>query len=306
MADIIFMGTPEFSVPAMLKLHEIFGLQAVVTVPDKPSGRGLKLTMSPVKQAALELNLQVLQPESLKSEEFIEKLNILSPDIICVIAFRILPKAVYETAKIASFNVHASILPKYRGAAPINHAIINGDTNSGLTTFILQEKVDTGNILLQEEIQFPLGTTAGELHDLLMGMAPGIAVRTCQSLISGNYVPKKQDDSQSSPAPKIFPEDCFLDWNMPKNLLLQRIWGLSPHPGARTFFNRHLLKILYAVDSVYSSMEPGDFRIINDKFFVGCGNGTIELTKIIPEGKKVMNVSDFLKGYRGERSGKLA
>ncbi len=303
--NIIFMGTPQFSVPSMLELHKVYGLKAVVTVPDKPSGRGLKLTMSPVKEAAQRLNIPVLQPESLKSNEFIEQLSQFSPDIFCVIAFRILPKAIYEMAKIASFNVHASILPKYRGAAPINHTIINGDTKSGLSTFILQEKVDTGNILLKDEVEFIRGTTAGELHDILMLMAPTIAIKTCELLISGNYSPLKQDDTQATPAPKIFPEDCYLDWNLSCEQLLNRIWGLSPHPGARTRFNGQLLKIIYAIEHKEKSLNPGDYMICDSQFIVGCRDGSIELLDIIPEAKKAMKASEFIKGYRGESSGQL-
>lgn len=303
--NIVFMGTPEFSVPAMNELHNIYGLKAIVTVPDKPSGRGLKLTMSPVKEAALQLNIPVLQPENLKSPEFIDELSKYNPDIICVIAFRILPKVVYEMAKIASFNVHASILPKYRGAAPINHAIINGDTKSGLSTFILQEKVDTGNILLQDEVEFKRGTTAGQLHDILMLMTPAIAVRTCEMLMSGKYTPLKQNDAEASPAPKIFPEDCFLDWNLSRDTVLNRIWGLSPYPGARTRLNGQLIKIIYAKKHEYKSLNHGDYIIRGSQFLVGCNDGSIELTDIIPEGKKEMKASEFIKGYRGESSGCL-
>lgn len=304
-AKIVFMGTPEFSVPAMEAIHKNYDIRAVVTVPDKPSGRGLKLSASPVKHAALKYGLPILQPESLKDADFIESLKSFEPDIICVIAFRILPKAVYESARIASFNVHASLLPKYRGAAPINHAIINGETESGLSTFILQEKVDTGNILIQESVKFPFGTTAGMLHDILMEMSPEIALKTIELLQSGTFEPLKQNEDEATPAPKIFPKDCFIDWLQPTNSILNKIYGLSPYPGARTNFAGQLLKIIYATKSDNTKVFPGHYAINGNKFEIGCADGAIQLDKITPEGKREMNTVDFLKGFRGEKSGTL-
>lgn len=300
------MGTPEFSVPAMEAVYEKYGLSAVVTVPDKPSGRGLKLGESPVKRAALNYGIPILQPESLKDTTFIENLASFEPDIICVIAFRILPKAVYEIARIASFNVHASLLPKYRGAAPINHAIMNGETESGLSTFVLQEKVDTGNILLQHSVKFPFGTSAGELHDLLMNMSPNITLSTIDLLKSGNFTPLKQNDVEATPAPKIFPQDCFIDWNKPKIEVLNKIYGLSPYPGARTKFNGQLLKIIYASDSGNTRLQPGHYAIDGNKFEIACSDGAISLERIIPEGKREMKAEDFLKGFRGEKAGLMS
>ncbi|MCO5251817.1 MAG: methionyl-tRNA formyltransferase [Candidatus Kapabacteria bacterium] len=303
---IVFMGTPEFSVPAMEAVYEKYGLSAVVTVPDKPSGRGLKLGESPVKRTALKYGIPILQPESLKDAAFIDNLASFEPDIICVIAFRILPKAVYELARIASFNVHASLLPKYRGAAPINHAIMKGETESGLSTFILQEKVDTGNILLQHSAKFPFGTSAGDLHDLLMNMSPKITLETIDLLKSGDFTPLKQNDTEATPAPKIFPQDCFIDWNKPTIEVLNQIYGLSPYPGARTNFNGQLLKIIYATASGNTKLQPMHYTIEGNRFLIACSDGAIALDRIIPEGKREMKAEDFLKGYRGDKTGILS
>lgn len=303
--NIVFMGTPEFSVPSLERINEEFGVRAVVTVPDKPQGRGQKLQPSPVKLKAIELKIPVLQPESLKDENFIKELQSYEPDIIVVIAFKILPAAVYKSAKIASFNVHASLLPKYRGAAPINWAIINGEKITGLTTFILQDKVDTGDMLLQRKINIPENATAGDLYNLMMPLAADLAVETCQLLISGNYTPIKQDDSLASPAPKIFPEQCKIDWNQDAKKLKNFIHGVSPDPGAWTIFDGKRLKILRCIASEMKNDEAGTFAIVENKFLINCSSGSINIIELQIEGKKVMNIKDFLNGYRGDKQGRL-
>lgn len=238
------MGTPEFAVPTLEKINEIYGVKAVVTVPDKERGRGRKVSYSAVKEKAVELGIDVLQPEKLKDEDFIEKIKSYNPDIICVIAFRILPEEVYSIAKIASFNIHGSLLPKFRGAAPINRAIMAGEKKTGLTSFILKKIVDTGDILLKSEVDVTDNMTAGELHDLMMPLAAELSVKTIDLLKSGNYSPLMQNDEEASPAPKIFREECKLD--ISKNVLDGKnfIHSLSPYPAAFIEINDIEIKLL--------------------------------------------------------------
>ncbi len=303
--NIIFMGTPKFAVPTLEKLHMHFGIKAVVTVPDKPQGRGKKLQASEIKKKALELNLPVLQPEKLKDTQFIEQLKTYEPDIICVLAFRILPEEVFKIAKIASFNIHASLLPAYRGAAPINWAIINGEKETGLTSFILEKKVDTGNILLQHRIEITEGTTAGDLHNLMMPLAAQLAIDTCELLIKGNYSLIPQDDSKVSPAPKIFPEMCEISWNLHAEKVCNFINGLSPYPGAWTIWNKQRVKFLRAHYSSCGINTPGTYWFDKDKLFVQCAKGIVNILELQLPGKKAMKTTDFVKGYRGERFGKF-
>ena len=297
------MGTPQFAVPTLEKLHQVYGVSAVVTVPDRPKGRGRKLSGSPVKVKALELGIPVLQPESLKDKVFIEELKEYNADIFCVLAFRILPEEVFSLPNIASFNIHGSLLPKYRGAAPINRAIMNGDTKTGLTSFILQKKVDTGNILLKKEINLPNSWTAGNLHDNLMPMAADLSIETCNLLLSGNYNPLLQDESKASPAPKIYRDDCKIDWNGSQKDVYNHIRGLSPFPSAWTILNNKEIKIHFADFSDTEKIKAGDYSIENDKFIAGTLDGNLEIILLKPEGKKVINAEDFLRGFRGEKTG---
>jgi methionyl-tRNA formyltransferase len=303
---IIFMGTPEFSVPALEKIHELYGVECVVTVPDKPQGRGLVLKPSPVKQKALELGIKVLQPESLKNIDFIEQIKQIQPDIIVVIAFRILPKDIYTAANIASFNIHGSLLPKYRGAAPINWAVINGEKSSGLTSFILKEKVDTGNILIKKEVLLYDGITAGELHDMLMPVAADLSIETIDMLIKGNFQALPQDDTIATPAPKIFKQDCIINWNKSAKDVRNFIHGLSPYPGAFTMMHGKQLKILKTIISPKHNLTEGAFLIKNGKFLIGTQDGALELCEVHPENKKIMLVKDFLLGYRGDDIGVMS
>jgi len=302
MANIVFMGTPEFAVPSLISINEKYGVKAVVTVPDKPKGRGLKLSYSPVKEKAIELGIPVLQPEKLKDESFIENLKQFEPDIIVVIAFRILPKEVYLLPKIASFNIHGSLLPKFRGAAPINHAIIQGESKTGLTSFILGEKVDTGNMLLQYECEISENMTAGELHDKLMPEAANLSLQTIEILLSGNYQPIIQDEALASPAPKIFRDNCKIDWSKSQEQVHNLIRGLSPHPGAWTIFENKQYKILRTL-KVNKNIEQGKFIIKDNKMLVGCTDDALEILEIQPENKKPMSIKEFINGWRGNNSG---
>ena len=303
MTKIVFMGTPDFAVPALQALHEAVGVAAVVTVPDKPQGRGLKVVPSAVKQAAIDLGItNIQQPAKLKDPDFLQWLTDLNPDIICVIAFRILPRDVYQAARLGSFNVHASLLPKFRGAAPINHAIINGETVTGVTSFLLNDVVDTGTILQQITFNIPDGMTAGELYDALKPLAADCAVHTTRSLIDGTAIPQPQDDALASPAPKVFRETSVINWNLPAADVRNFIHGHSPVPGAWTIWNGDPLKIFRARLSDHAC-KSGMFRIVDGSFIAGCADGALEIEELQLPGKRRMVVSDVVRGYRGPQEG---
>lgn len=303
--SIIFMGTPKFAVPALEAVHKEFGVKAVVTTSDKPKGRGLNTLPSDVKNKAMELNIPIFQPEKLKDTDFIDAIKSLRPDIILVIAFRILPKELFSLAKIASVNIHGSLLPKYRGAAPINWAIMNGEKQTGLTSFLLNEKVDTGSILLRKYLDITDGMTAGELHDALMPVAAELSLETCRLLITRNFQPEIQDNSQSSPAPKIFPEMCKIDWEKDELTVRNFIHGLSPNPGAWTIFHSKRLKILRVKSFMAKKLIPGEYSIEADLFLIGTSGLCINIIELQPDGKRIMNVTDFIRGYRDDKKGYL-
>lgn len=308
---IVFMGTPDFAVPALQALHQRFGVVAVVTVPDKPQGRGLQLHPSAVKSAALELGIDtILQPTSLKDPAFIQQVEDLAPDIICVIAFRILPEAVYSLARIGAFNVHASLLPLYRGAAPINHAIIQGDQETGVTSFLLNRVVDTGSILLQQRWPIADGTTAGELYEQLKPLAAECAVATCDALWHGTAIPQPQDDQVATPAPKVFRETARIEWSQPAAAVRQWILGHAPAPGAWTTWNDEILKITRArvmlnVNHSEALAEPGMWMVDSASLIVRCSDYAVQLEEVQLPGKKRMAVSDVIRGYRGPLQGKM-
>jgi methionyl-tRNA formyltransferase len=300
---VIFMGTPEFAVPTLKALAEHCNVVSVVTVADKEQGRGRKIQASPVKEEALELGIRCHQPLSLKDPDFIETIKCEDADIICVVAFRILPEAVYTLAKIASFNIHGSLLPKYRGAAPINHAIINGECKTGLTSFILKKQVDTGDILLRFETELDPDTRAGELHDKLMMEAPKLAIQTCELLASGNYTPLQQDESVACPAPKIFRETCKIDLTMPAQKLRNFIHGLSPHPGAWALLDAKTFKILHVriTDEKSESANVGKLEFEKSSLKLNTIDYKLEILEVQAEGKRAMSAKDFLSGWRGEK-----
>lgn len=302
--NIIFMGTPEFAVPSLEKLHYLFGVKAVVTVPDKEQGRGRKVKFSPVKEKALELGIDVLQPEKLKDTEFIERIKSYNPDIICVIAFRILPEEVYSLAKIASFNIHGSLLPKFRGAAPINRAIMAGESKTGLTSFILKKVVDTGDILLRTEIEIYENMTAGELHDALMPMAAGLTVDTIKLLEKGNYTLLNQNDEEATPAPKIFRDECKLDVNYNVIKAKNHIHGLSPYPAAFIVIEDIEIKLL-RVEFSDKLIIKGCY-LIDKEFLIGVEGGTLKVLELKPQGKSEMKVNDFINGWRKDKTGILS
>jgi methionyl-tRNA formyltransferase len=305
MSNIIFMGTPEFAVPALQALHAEFGVSTVVTIPDKARGRGLTVSPSAVKQAALDLGItDILQPEKLRDPAFAEEIAARRPDVICVIAFKILPRSVFSLSSKGTFNVHASLLPRFRGAAPINHAIMEGDTESGVTSFLLDDIVDTGTILLQQHCHIPDGTTAGELYAMLMPMAADCACATTRGLLNGTLQPQPQDDSQATPAPKVFRESACIDWSAPRMRVRNFIHAHSPSPCAWTIWNGDVLKIFRA--SITDEQLPiGTWKITETTLLIGCADGALSIDELQLPGKRRMAASEMIPGYRGPREGAL-
>jgi len=307
---IVFMGTPEFALPSLELLlkseHQVVG---VVTQLDKPKGRGLKLSASPVKEFAIKHNLKVLTPEDLKSEEFYQTLSELKPDLTAVVAFRILPERVFGLPTYGTINLHASLLPKYRGAAPINWAIIKGEKKTGVTTFFIQRKVDTGNIILQREVEILPEETCGELSLKLSQIGAEVLLETINLIEKKEAKTQPQNELEATPAPKITDELCKIDWSRPAEEVNNLIRGVSPTPGAFTFFRGKLLKIYKAemVSGQEGSTEPG--RIIGaDKstgIHVQTGRGILKLKEQQLEGKKKITADEFLRGYRIEAGEKL-
>jgi methionyl-tRNA formyltransferase len=299
---IVFMGTPEFAIPSLRVLLEHgFDVVSVVTAPDKPQGRGQKISPSPVKDFSLQKNLRVLQPERLKSTEFISDVTRLQPDLIIVVAFRILPPEVFTIPRLGSFNLHASLLPKYRGAAPINWAVIRGEEETGVTTFFLQEKVDTGSILLQARLRIGPDETAGELHDRLAELGSQIVLQTVRTIEMGSVRAQSQDDSLASSAPKIFREDCSIDWNKPSQQVHDFVRGLSPSPCAWTMLHRKVLRIYRTSIAESAELLPGTkageiVDVRPDRALVRTQTGVLALEEVQQEGRKRMGVPEFLRG----------
>ncbi|MEL6674269.1 MAG: methionyl-tRNA formyltransferase [Bacteroidota bacterium] len=300
---IVFMGTPEFAVPSLDRLFQAgYEIAAVVTVPDKPAGRGKKLRPSAVKAYALEKELPLLQPVKLRDPAFIEALQATQADVFVVVAFRMLPKVVWDIPGSGTFNLHSSLLPDYRGAAPINWVVINGETQSGVTTFLIDEQIDTGNLLLQEAVEVPQDWTAGQLHDLLMEKGADLVLATVQGLEENRLSPRPQDDELSQhKAPKIFKEDCEIDWNQSAASRYNLIRGLSPYPTAWTKLGEDSMKVFLAARATLAAKPPAGSCLIEDgRWYVACADGWIELLEIQLAGKKRMKVADFLRGYKEE------
>ncbi len=302
---IIFMGTPEFAVASLAALLEAGeNIVAVVTAPDKPAGRGQRLHQSAVKQYAVARGIPVLQPEKLKNPEFLSELSALKADLQVVVAFRMLPEAVWNMPVLGTVNLHASLLPQYRGAAPINHAIINGETESGVTTFLLQHEIDTGNILFAKKVAISPHDTAGDLHDKLMTAGAELLVKTARALAEGTATPIPQDNLASGNilkhAPKIFKEDCLIDWNRPVTDVYNLIRGLSPYPTAYTSLNGKIVKIFKSdKEKVGTQHAPGTPYTDGETFLkFACLDGYIDVKELQIEGKRRMNIAEFLRGYR--------
>jgi len=306
---IVFMGTPEF---AALSLENIitsgFNVVAVVTSADKPAGRGQKIQKSAVKLMAEKYNLNILQPTNLKSLEFQENLRNLNADLFVVIAFRMLPEMIWSIPKMGTINLHASLLPAYRGAAPINRAIMNGETKTGITTFFIEKEIDTGDIIHREEVAINEDENAGELHDKLMLLGSKIIIKTINSIFEGNYIKLNQNTlieqgENCYLAPKIFKENCEIDWNQKTKKIYDFIRGLSPYPAAWTNIegkNKLMLKIYLSSQIVEEhNKNPSDIFTDNKSFIkIATIDGYISLLELQLEGKKKMKTEEFLRGFK--------
>jgi len=299
------MGTPDFAVPSLqILVDNGYDVVAVITAPDKPAGRGHQLQMSSVKKYALEKGLNILQPTNLKDENFLKELKSLNADLQVVVAFRMLPKAVWAMPKNGTFNLHASLLPQYRGAAPINWAVINGEKESGVTTFFLNDTIDTGAIILQEKVKLSDTTTAGELHDNLMNLGKNVVLDTVYRIQTNNLHLLYQEDllvKELKPAPKIFKETCKIDWTKDVTYIYNMIRGLSPYPSAWTNLvkdGEEILMKIYASEKTELSIPVGEIQSDNkSQLLIGCGNGALRITELQLAGKKRMSTADFLKGF---------
>lgn len=298
---IVFMGTPEFACEGLTALansrHEVL---AIVTVPDKKSGRGQKLSPCEVKIRALDMGLKVFQPENLKSESFIEEMKALDADLFVVIAFRVLPKKLYMVPQFGAINIHASILPKYRGAAPINHAILNGETETGLTSFFLARKIDGGKIIDQEKIHILPDENFSSLYNRLSQISCPFLLRTLDKIEKQDFSPIEQDNSKASPAPKITPEDCLIEWNKKAIDVHNQIRAFSEKPGAFSYFEGKKLKILESrldIEEEVEKLSPGHIWANKKNLYAGTGNGLLRILRLQPEGKKIVDAPAFINGY---------
>lgn len=305
MMRIVFMGTPDFAVASLKALIENGeNVVGVVTAPDRPAGRGQKLRESAVKAFAVAHKIPVMQPEKLRDKHFLEQLSNLKADLQVVVAFRMLPEIVWDMPVHGTINVHASLLPQYRGAAPINHAIINGETETGVTTFRLNHEIDTGEILLSKKMKIEPSDNVGTLHDKLMQLGAQALIETVQGIKSNNIKPIDQntliDKLELKAAPKIFKEDCLINWEKTCDAILHLIRGLSPYPGAYTFVNNKTLKIFNAdILNETHGQTPGSY-ISDGKTFLrfACKDGYINVSELQIEGKKRMKIDEFLRGNK--------
>jgi len=307
---IVFMGTPEFAVASLgALLMNGFNVVAVVTAPDKPAGRGRKIVKSAVKEFAEFSYLPILQPESLRDELFISELEKLNADLFIVVAFRMLPEAVWKIPSLGTINLHASLLPNYRGAAPINHAIINGETMTGVTTFFIDEKIDTGNILLREEVQIFPFENAGDLHDRLMKHGARLVIRTLADIAINNIKPLPQTqfinhNEKLKLAPKIHPADCIINWDNDPVNIHNFIRGLAPHPCAKSFLKNdsstYSFKIFESQPEIAKHRFKPGLIITDGKQFIriACNSGFIRIISLQLEGKNRINTVEFLRGFR--------
>ncbi len=310
---IVFLGTPDFAVESLRRIvDDGFNVVGVVTMPDKPAGRGHKMYQSPVKEYALEKGLRLMQPTNLKDPAFVEELRSLNADLFIVIAFRMLPEVVWTMPPMGTFNLHASLLPRYRGAAPINWAVINGDKETGVTTFFLKHEIDTGDILRQERIEIGEEENVGSVHDRLMMLGAELTLDTIRHILAGTLTPRPQDEllggEAPTPAPKIFRDTCHIDFTRPAEQVRNLVRGLSPYPAAWCeLFDAanpgrpalSTLKVFACAKAPSMSLNPGQVSIAGGKMFVGCADGeAVELTEVQPSGKRRMTVSEFLRGAR--------
>lgn len=311
---IVFLGTPDFAVESLRRIvDEGYNVVGVVTMPDKPAGRGHKMYQSPVKEFALERGLKLMQPVKLKDPEFVEELRSLDADLFIVIAFRMLPEVVWKMPRLGTFNLHASLLPRYRGAAPINWAVINGDRETGVTTFFLKHEIDTGDILRQERVEIGEDENVGSVHDRLMVLGAELTLDTISHILAGDLKPCPQDeltgDAEPTPAPKIFRDTCHLDFSRPAEEVRNLVRGLSPYPAAWLELRDaegdaesaplSVLKVFESRRAGASPLAAGEVSAEGGSLTVGCGDGqALEITEVQPSGKRRMTAGEFLRGAR--------
>lgn len=295
---IIFFGTPDFAIPSLKILHnsehEVVG---IITAPDKPRGRGRSLSPTPIKQFGIDNNIKVLTPEKFKNEELVVELKSLQADLFVVVAFRILPESIFTIPEKGSFNLHGSLLPKYRGAAPIQWALINGEKETGLTTFFLEQKVDTGNIILKEKISIKDSDNLGTLHDKMSIAGAELVLKTVNLIDQNKVELTSQDNTIATPAPKITKEICKINWTQPAEEIHNLIRGLSPYPGAFFIHDEKTYKVFSSEISNKPNLKPGEIDQSKNEIFIGTSNAALRILEIQPEGRKRMNVEDFLRGY---------
>ncbi|MDE5958279.1 MAG: methionyl-tRNA formyltransferase [Muribaculaceae bacterium] len=303
---IVFFGTPEFAVTSLDALVSGgYNVAAVVTMPDKPAGRGKKIQMSDVKRYALEHDLPVLQPEKLKDPVFVDTLRAIGADLFIVIAFRMLPEIVWSMPRLGTFNLHGSLLPKYRGAAPINHAIMNGETETGITTFFLKHEIDTGDMIAQRSIPIGEDDNAGVIYDRLMHLGAEAVVDTVNAIIDGTLTTRPQPEGEFIGAPKIFKETCRIDWQLPAKRIHDFVRGLSPYPAAWTHMTEQNgrpsdIKIFATTTREIPSLPnlaPGEALMQGHHLYAGTAEGPIEILSLQPAGKRAMPADAFILGY---------
>lgn len=305
---IVFMGTPDFAVASLKALVDSgYRVVGVITAPDKPAGRGQKMNESAVKQYAVAAGLKILQPEKMKNPDFIDELKALNADLQVVVAFRMLPEIVWDMPQLGTFNLHGSLLPQYRGAAPLNWAIINGEKETGVTTFLLDHEIDTGKILFREKISISETDTVGTIHDSLMEIGARLVLKTVDALAEGNISPVAQNElvleQGIKHAPKIFKEDCRIDWSMPVENIRNLIRGLSPYPASWTELidengQAQVMKVYFADFAEGPVAEPGAVLSDGKNFLkVRAGDGWLALTDVQLAGRKRMQTVDFLRGF---------
>ena len=309
---IVFMGTPDFAVPSLdILLKNNYNIVGIITATDKLAGRGNKLTESAVKKYAVENNLSILQPEKLKNLAFIDELKALEANLFIVVAFRMLPEIVWQMPEFGTFNLHASLLPQYRGAAPINWAVMNGETETGATTFFLQHEIDTGNIILQDKIKINEDDNVGNVHDKLMTIGAELVLKTVQAIEENKVEQKSQISNLTSQiqlkhAPKIFKETCLIDWNKTAKEIYNFIRGLSPYPTAYTYLDDKVLKIFasqisqsnYSLD-VNHQLSTINYKTDNKTYLsFKCADTYLDILELQLEGKKRMKIDEFLRGYK--------
>ena len=313
---IIFLGTPAFAVPSLDILHSNgYSIPAVITAPGKPAGRGLQLKESPVKIYADQHGIKTLQPTKLTDPVFLEEVKALEADLQIVVAFRMMPQVLWQMPPLGTLNLHGSLLPQYRGAAPINRAIMNGEQVTGITTFFLRQEIDTGQIIFRESLPISSDETAGELHDRMMVAGAELILKTVKAIEQGKLDLRDQSEFVAEgellkTAPKIFTEDCRINWNQDSKQIHNQIRGLSPFPGAFTHLmdadgNKMLLKIYKSKRSLHKFDGPsGTIHIENNCFFINCSDFSIEIAELQQEGKKRIPATEFIKGFRREKGWK--